>query len=202
MANQRSKMSILARVNTKPGRHVIVLKLVAATGAEQIGRPDSAETVPTTRRELVVALGAEVEIALHVGSACRAGGDKGRPKKKIENGADPSRHDKADQHPEAGTHRPARSIFADVSDHEDVEGGQKSPRDVEVRAKAEWNLVVLGLREDDPKVVLNQNEYGNGTNDGPDRHKPGIFVRVDRLGFAHHSQPFERHLSSHSGECY
>lgn len=190
-------------VNTEAGGDVIPFELVTATCAEQVGGSNGAEAVSAAGSELIVALRAEVEVALHMGPACGTCGDEGSAEEEVEYGANSTGHDEADQHPEPGTHRASGSILADVADHQDVERGEKAPGDVEVGAEAQGDLMVLGSGEDDPEVVLNKNENRSGTDDGPDRHQPGVFVRVDRFRFAHGLYSLIRGArSSHRAECY
>ena len=115
---------------------MVSLEFVSATSAEEVGGPDSAEAVAAARCELIVALRTEVEVALDMGSAGRASGDQGGTEKEIKDSANPAGHYEADEHPEARAHSPSGSIFTDVADHEDVKGGEKSPRNVEIGAKA------------------------------------------------------------------
>lgn len=103
---------------------MVSLQLVAATGAEEVGGPDGSEAVPATRCELIVALRAEVEVTLDMGSASGASGNKRGAEKEVENSTYPAGHYEADQHPEARTHRSSRSILADVANHQDVKRGE------------------------------------------------------------------------------
>lgn len=178
-------MSIAACVNSQARRHVVAFQLVTAAGAKLVCGPDRAEAVSATGGELVIALRAEMEVTLDVGAAGGAGGNQWSPQEEVENCADSSRHDETDQHPEARTHGAAGRIFADVADHQNVERGEESPGDVEVRAKPEGRIVVLRLWEDDPEVVLDQDEDSRCTDDRPYWNQPGIVVRIDRFGFSH-----------------
>ena len=185
MANGGDWKLFPASVNPEPSRHVIVLKFVTATGAELVGGADCTEAVAAACGELVVALRAEVKVTLHVGAACGTSGDKWRAQEEVKDSADSAWHDKTDEHPEARTHGAAGSILADVADHEDIEGCEESPGDVEVCAKTEGDRVMLRFRENDPEVVLHEHEDGSSYDDGPYWYQPGVFVRVDQFWFAH-----------------
>jgi hypothetical protein len=185
MVNQQLETSIATCVNAETGRHVVSLELMAATSAEEIGRPDGPEAVSAARRELIVALRAEVEVTLDMGSAGGANGDEGGAEKEIEDSAYPTRHHEADDHPEARAHGSSRGIFTDVAHHQDVKGGEESPRDVEIGTEAQRNLMVLSSGEDYPEVVFDEDKDSDGTDNGPDRHQPCVFVRVDQFRFAH-----------------
>src|SRR5271155_106577 len=126
---------------------------MAAVGAINVGSADSAEAGAAVGSELEVALRAEVKIALNVRAAGRAARDLGLAQEKIQHGADAGGHDEADDHPEPRAHGAARGIFADVADHEEIEGGDYSPGDVEVDAQAEGRRrVVALLGRDDPEI--------------------------------------------------
>ena len=107
------------------------------SGCKLVSGADGAEAVAAVGFELKVALGAEVEVALDVGGARRAAGDDGLAEEEVEDSANSARHDKADDDPEAGAHGAAGGVFADVADHEEVEGGEEAPGEVEVDAEAE-----------------------------------------------------------------
>ena len=165
-----NKQLISASVNPEPCRHVILLEFMTAAGAELVGGAYCSEAIAAACSELVVALRAEVKVTLHVGAARGTRGDKRRTKEEVENGTDSAGHDEADEHPKARTHGAARGILADVADHEDVEGGEESPGDVEVCTKTERDRVMLRFREDDPEVVLNEHENGSSYDNGPYRY--------------------------------
>ena len=107
-------------------------KLMAAVGAINVGGADGAEAGAAVCRELIVALGTEVEVALNVGAACRAARDLRLAEKEVEYGANAGRHDEANDHPESRAHGAARGVLADVTDHQEVERSDDSPGDVEV----------------------------------------------------------------------
>ena len=164
---------------------MVAIQFVTATRAELVSSTHRPEAVSAACCELVIALRAEVEVTLHVSPTGGAFGDEGCAKEEVEYGADATGHNETDQHPEARTHGPAGCVLADVANHQDVEGSQESPRDVEVGAKAERGVVVLRFWEDDPEVVLDQNKNRRGDDDGPEGDQPGVFVRIDGFGFAH-----------------
>jgi hypothetical protein len=187
MANQRDWNLIATGMNAETCRHVVAFQFVPATSAELIRRPHRAKAIAATRRELVIALRTKMKITLYMSPACRARRHQRRPQQEIENGADSPRHHEADQHPETRTHRTTRRVLADVSHHQNVKSGEQSPRDVEIRAEAERNRVVLRFRKNNPEVVLDQHEHRNSCSNGPQRHQPRVFVRINRFGFSHHS---------------
>jgi len=146
---------------------VIVLEFMTAAGAELVGGADRSEAIATACGELVVALRAEVKVTLRMGAACGTGGDKRRSKEEVEDGADSAGHNETDEHPKARTHGAAGSILADIADHEDIEGCEEPPGDVEVCTKTEGDRVTLRPRKDDPEVVLDEHEDGSSDGNGP-----------------------------------
>jgi hypothetical protein len=67
-----------------------------AAGAELVGRAHRAEAVAATGRQPVVALRAEVEVALHMRGAGRAARNHRLPQQEVEHRADAARHHEAD----------------------------------------------------------------------------------------------------------
>src|SRR5271168_3026024 len=121
----------------------------------EVGHADAAIALSTTRRDLVRALRAEVEVRLGAAAAGGAAGDDGLPEQEIKHRADSSRHDEADRDPEAEAHGAAGSVLGDVADHQDVERGQSSPGEREVDAEADWRRRVIAVgRQDDPEEIL------------------------------------------------
>jgi hypothetical protein len=125
---------------------VIAGELVAAAGAELVRGADGAEAVSAVGREMVVALRTEMEIALDMGGAGGAAGNFRLAEQEVKHRADAAGHDKADDDPEAGAHGAAGSVFADVADHEEVEGNEDAAGQAEIDMKAERRLMVLLLR--------------------------------------------------------
>jgi hypothetical protein len=105
----------------QPRRHVVAGQLMAAAGAELVGGAHGAEAVAAAGRELVVALRAEVEVALHMRGAGRAARNLRLAQQEVKHRADAARHHEADDDPEARTHGAARRVLADVADHQEVE---------------------------------------------------------------------------------
>src|ERR1035438_8698017 len=110
---------------------------MTAAGTELVGSAHGAKAVPATRRKLVVALRAKMEITLYVGGAGRAPRNLRLTQQEVKHGANAPRHHKADQHPEARTHAAARRIPAHVPNHQEVERGHHTPREIQVNAQAE-----------------------------------------------------------------
>src|SRR6185437_6271037 len=99
-----------------------------ASGAELIGGAHCTEAVAAACGELVIALRAEVEVALHHGAAGRAAGDQGLAQEEVQHRSNAARHDEADQHPESRAHGTPGRVLADIADHQEVEGGEYAPR--------------------------------------------------------------------------
>jgi len=169
------------------GRHVVLGQFVAAAGAEQIRGAHGSVAVAATGRELIVALRAEVELALDMGSAGRAAGRDRQAKQEVKHSAD-STGKGAEQHPEARAHRAARSVTAYVADHEEVERRQQAPGKVEVNPQAERRrrMVALG-GHDDPPVVLDHGKRDACGHHGPHGNEPCIFVHRKVLRITHSS---------------
>ena len=72
LRNEGMENLVATRVDAKTGRHVVAFEFVTAPRAELIGRPNSSEAVSATGSELVIALRAEVKVALHMSAARRA----------------------------------------------------------------------------------------------------------------------------------
>ena len=165
---------------------MVACQIVAAVGAEEIGRPDGAEAGAAVGKELVIALGAEVKVALDMGAAGGAAGDLGLAQEKVEHGADSGRHNEANEHPEARAHGAARRVFADVANHEEVERSDDAPGDVEVDAEAERLRRMMTLPgRDNPEIVFDENKRQAGGDDRPDRNEPLFFVETDGLLIGH-----------------
>ena len=126
-----------------------------------------------------------MEVALDMGGAGGAAGNFRLSEQEVEHCADAAGHYKADCHPKAGTHGAARSVFADVADHEEVEGDEHAAGEAEIDMKAEWRGMVLLLRENYPEIVLDQDKSGDGDHDGPDGDEACVFVHRDVLWIAH-----------------
>lgn len=164
---------------------MIAGELVTAAGTELIGGADGAEAVSAVGREMVIALRTEVEIALDMGGACRAAGNFRLAEQEVKHRADAAGHDKADGHPKTGAHSAAGSVFADVTDHEKVEGNEDAAGQAEIDMEAEWRGMVLLLRENNPEIVFDQNKGRNCDHNGPDRDQARVFVHRDVLWIAH-----------------
>ena len=157
-------------------------KLVAAVGAINVAGADGAEAGAAVCRELIVALGAEVEVALDMGAAGGTAGNDGLAQEKVKHSANAGRHDEADEHPETRAHGAARRVFADVADHEEVERGDDAPGDVEVDAEAKRLRRMMALpRRDNPEIVLHEHKRQAGGDDRPDWNEPLFFVETDGL---------------------
>lgn len=169
----------------QPRRHVVARQLMSAARAELVCCPHGSIAVSATGRELIVALRAKMEVALHLRSARRAARDFRLAEQKIQHGADAGRHYKANQHPEPYAHRAAWRILAYVPDHQEVESRQKSPGEIEINPEPDRRNVVLLFRQDEPEVVLNRQEGGDGNDDGPHRDEARVFVDGNRLWIGH-----------------
>ena len=155
-------------------------QLVTAARAVEVSGADGAKAVAAVGLELEVALGTEVKIALNVSATGRAAGNLGLAEEEVENGADASRHDEANEHPKAGAHGAARRVLADVTDHEEVKRGHDAPGDIEVDAEAERLRRVMALAwRDDPEIVFNEDKCQAGGDDRPDGNQPFFFVDAD-----------------------
>ena len=177
------KGAALFAQDTEAGGHVVAAQLMAAAGAKLVSGADGAEAVAAVGFELKVALGAEVEVALDVGGARRAAGDDGLAEEEVEDSANSARHDKADDDPEAGAHGAAGGVFADVADHEEVEGGEEAPGEVEVDAEAERRLVVLPCGQHQPEIVFDQHKCQAGDEDqGSQSREPGSRQLQEQTG--------------------
>src|SRR5579863_4358614 len=174
------------RHDAEPGGHFVLGQFVAAAGAELVGGAHRTEAVSAACGELIVALGTEVKITLHEGAASRATRDQRLPQQVVEHGPDPAGHHKTDQHPESRTHGAARGVFADVADHEEIQGGEQSPGEIEVDLEADRRTGVMALRgEHPPHVILDGHKGGDGGHNRPPGDQAGIFVYGNKFWFAH-----------------
>jgi len=167
-------------------RHVILCQFVAATGAVLVSSAHGAEAVAAVCREPIVALRAEVEVALHVRAAGRAAGDVGLAQKEVKHGANACRHNQANEYPEACAHGTAWRILADIPDHEDVERGQQTPGKVEVDAQTDSGGLMVALAgRNHPEVILNDHKRNDGGHNRPHRNDAFVVVNRNGLWFAH-----------------
>ena len=163
---------------------------VAAAGAVLIRDADGAVAVSAGGGELIAALRAEVEVALDVGAAGVAAGDDGLAEEEVEDSANTAGKNEADQHPETSAHGSAGSVAADVTDHEEVHGGEDAPGEVEVGAQADGRGCVVALfGEDEPEVVLDREEGDTGGDHGPDGDEARVFIDRDGLWVTHGVYP-------------
>src|SRR5271154_1984615 len=109
----------------------------------EVGHADAAIALSTTRRDLVRALRAEVEVRLGAAAAGGAAGDDRLPQQEVKHRADSSRHDEADRDPKAQAHGATRCVLADIADHQDVERRQRAPGEREVDAEADRRRRVI-----------------------------------------------------------
>src|SRR4051794_19120589 len=105
---------------------------MSAARAELIRRANRTETGSAACGELVIALRAEMKIALHERAARGAARYQRLAQQEVEHRAYAARHNEADQHPEARAHGPPRSVLADIPDHQQVQRPEKAPRQVEI----------------------------------------------------------------------
>jgi len=164
---------------------------MAAAGAELVRGVDGGETFAATGDELVSALRAEVEAALDVRGAGGATRSEWVTQEEVKDRAHSARHDEAKQHPEAGAHGTAGCIFADVADHEEVEGCEESPTDVEVDAQADGGQMAMLVGKNNPEIVLNEHERERSEDHGPVRNEPCVLVDRDVLRCVCHTYCFQ-----------
>src|ERR1039458_9343894 len=121
----------------QPGWHLILRKFMTAACAVLVCGAHGTEAIPAISCQLVVALRAEVEIALHMRAAGRASSNLWLAQQKVKHGPNPARHYKANQHPEPRAHPPPRRVLADIAHHQDRKRNHYAPRKVEVDAETE-----------------------------------------------------------------
>src|SRR5208337_3234837 len=110
---------------------------MAAAGTELVRGTHSAEAVAAAGGELVVALRAEVKVALYMRGAGGAPRDHRLAQQEVQHRPDAARHHEANDDPEARTHGPAWRILAHVANHQKVERSQRTPGKIEVDAKTQ-----------------------------------------------------------------
>jgi len=143
---------------------------MTAVDTVKIGHADAAIALSATRGNLAGALRAEMKVGLSTRAAGRAAGDDGLAEQEIKHRADSAGHDEADCDPEAQTHSSARSVLADVADHEDVERSQSAPGKREVNAEADRRRRVIAVGwQDDPEEILGDEKCQDCQGDGPAR---------------------------------
>jgi hypothetical protein len=177
----------------QPGWHLILRKFMTAACAVLVCGAHGTEAIPAISCQLVVALRAEVEIALHMRAAGRASSNLWLAQQKVKHGPNPARHYKANQHPEPRAHPPPRRVLADIANHQEVKRSHYSPGKVEVDAKTERRRRVVPLfRRNHPEVVLNQHKRNAGDNNRPHWNYAFVIVHGNRLWVAHRQSPLRR----------
>ena len=144
-----------------------------------------------TGRELIIALRAEVEIALHVRRAGWAPRDLRLAQQKVEHRADPPRHHQANRDPETRAHRPPRSVLAHVAHQQKVESGQQPPGEIEVDAESDRRRMMPG-RHHQPDIVLHQHKGGGGNHNGPHRNHACININGNGFRISHRQSLSQR----------
>src|SRR5580658_10464549 len=87
--------------HAQPRRHVVFGQLMTTPGTELVRGAYSAKAVAAIGGEPVVALRAEVKVALHVRGTGRATRNLRLPQQEVKHSPDAAWHHEADQHPEA-----------------------------------------------------------------------------------------------------
>jgi len=163
-------ISVAERVQS--GRAVVRSEVVSAVHAIEVGDAHAAIAVPACCGNLIGALRAEVVFALHPRTAGWAERNDRLAQQEIEDGANASWHDQADDDPDARAHAAAWRIIADVAHHEHVKRSEKAPSDRQIEADAYWRVMMALMGKDYPEEILHSHKSENRRGNRPTRNQP------------------------------
>lgn len=153
---------------------VVVRQVVSAVSAVEVGDADALVADTAVGGNAIGTLWTVVDVAVHLSAAAGALGQYRLPQEKIQHRADAALQHDTQQNPEPLTHVAARSVLADIADHQHVDGNQCAPRSPEIDMHGK-GAVVVGMQHEKEKI-LNADEGHEGQNDRPSRNEGEFFA--------------------------